>query len=204
MSAKTDELSGLEKMEANNARISDLDVVISSLNIEKTIKKIEKKYKIEVTKDELDFYRKNLNSFVFSEIILQFFANYFGGFYDLKSISKKNYIHILIIFKKIMASMGFIYINQIMTGNVSKNIKRRKISTKQLNKIAESRRFKKIMKNYSMGMSDERNSIIYNIAELINTPVEYVDYDNQEHLGEDIKGEFDIIVDEYLRFIQML
>lgn len=204
MSAKTDELSGLEKMEANNARISDLDVVISSLNIDKTIKKIEKKYKIEVTKDEIDFYRTNLNSFVFSEIILQFFANYFGGFYDLKSISKKNYIHILIIFKKIMSSMGFIYINQIMTGNVSKNIKRRKISTKQLNKIAESRRFKKIMKNYSMGMSEEKNSIIYNIAELINTPVEYVDYDHQEHLGEDIKGEFDIIVDEYLRFIQML
>lgn len=204
MSAKTDELSGLEKMEANNARISDLDVVISSLNVDKTIKKIEKKYKIEITKDELDYYREHLNSFAFNEIILQFFANYFGGFYDLKSISKKNYIHILIIFKKIMASMGFIYINQIMTGNISKNIKRRKISTKQLNKIAESRRFKKIMKNYSMGMTDEKNSIIYNIAELINTPVEYVDYDHPEHLGEDIKGEFDIIVDEYLRFIQML
>lgn len=203
-SAKTDELSGLEKMETNNARISDLDVVISSLNIDNTIKKIKKKYKVDISSDELEFYCKNLRDFPFSELILQFFANYFGGFYDLRSISKKNFIIILIIFKKIMSSMGFIYIHQIMTGNLSKNIKRRKISTKQLTKISESRRFKKIMENYSMGMRDEGNSIIYNIAQLVNTPIEYVDYDHQEHLGEDIKGEFDIIVDEYLRFIQML
>ena len=47
------------------------------------------------------------------------------------------------------------------------------------------------MENYSMGMRDEGNSIIYNIAQLVNTPIEYVDYDHQEHLGEDIKGEFD-------------
>lgn len=204
MSAKTDELSGLEKMEANNARISDLDVVISELNVNKTINKIMKKYKITITDDEFNYYRTNLHSFSFSNVILQFFANYFGGFYDLKSTSKKNYIYMLIIFKKIMASMGFIYINQIMTGNVSKNIKRRKVSTKQLDKIADSRRFKKIMENYSMGMSNEKNSIIYNIAEVLNTPVEYVDYDHPEYLGMDIKGEFDIIIDEYLRFIQML
>ena len=204
MSAKTDELSGLEKMEANNARISDLDVVISSLNIDNTIKKIEKKYNIKIADDELDYYKEHLRSYSFNEIILQFFASYFGGFYDLKSISKKNYIRILIIFKKIMTDMGFVYIQQIMTGNISKNIKRRKVSTKQLTKIENSRRFKKIMKNYSMGMDELKNSIIYNIADLINTPVEYVDYDHPEWLGKDIKSDFDIITDEYLRFVNML
>lgn len=204
MTVKTDELSGLEKMEANNARMSDLDVIISKMNIEKTIKTIEKKYDIEITNDEIDYYRKNLKDFAFSEIILQFFSNYFGGFYDLKSISKKNYIRLLIIFKKIMSNMGFIYIHQIMTGNVSRTIKRRKVSTKQLNKIESSRRFQKLMENYSMGMDKEKNSIMVNIASLINTPVEYVDYDHPERLGEDIKGDFDIIADEYMRFIKML
>ena len=100
--------------------------------------------------------------------------------------------------------MGFVYIQQIMTGNISKNIKRRKVSTKQLAKIENSRRFKKIMKNYSMGMDELKNSIIYNIADLINTPVEYVDYDHPEWLGKDIKSDFDIITDEYLRFVNML
>ena len=204
MSAKTDELSGLEKMEANSARISDLDVVISKTNIKKSIRKIEKKYNIEISKEEFDYYRENLRDFAFSDIILQFFSSHFGGYYDLKSITKKNYIRLLIIFKKIMSSMGFIYIHQIMTGNLSKNIKRRKVSTKQLDKIEESRRFQKLMENYSMAMEKDKNSIMTNIAALINTPVEFVDYAYPDRLGEDIRAEFDIIADEYMRFIKML
>lgn len=204
MAIKTDELSGLEKMEANSARISDLDVVISDINIPHTISKIMKEYDIEMTNDEIDYYIKNLRDFVFSKIILQFFSSYFGGYYDLKSISKKYYIRLLIIFKKVMEKMGFIYIHQIMTGNTSKTIKRRKVSNKQLQKIEDSAIFRKLMKNYTMGMDETKNSIINNIAMLINTPMEYVDYAHPEYLGKDIKGEIDIIADEYIRFVKML
>lgn len=91
-----------------------------------------------------------------------------------------------------------------MTGNLSKNIKRRKVSTKQLDKIEESRRFQKLMENYSMAMEKDKNSIMTNIAALINTPVEFVDYAYPDRLGEDIRAEFDIIADEYMRFIKML
>lgn len=202
--AKADELSGLEKMEANSAKISDLDVVLSKLNIDKTIRKIQNKYNIDITKDEIEFYTDNLKDFKFSEIVLQFFSNYFSGFYDLKSINKRNYIRLLIIFKKIMSKMGFVYIHQIMTGNISKEIKRRKVSTKQLKKLESSKRFQKLMKSYSMGIEEDKNSIISVIALLINTPVQYVDYDHPEHLGEDINVDFDIIADEYMRFIKML
>lgn len=202
--AKTDELSSLEKMEANSARISDLDVILSRLNTDKTIKIIEKDFNITVTKDEMDFYRENLKDFAFSEIVLQFFAKYFGGYADLRSISKKNYIHLLIIFKKVMSKMGFIYLHQILTGNISPNIKKRKISSKQLAKIEKSPKFQKIMKQYSMAMEEEKNSIMINIASLINTAVTCVDYDQPDRLGEDIKEDYDIIADEYMRFIKML
>lgn len=204
VSSKIDELSGLEKLEATNARISDLDVVIAEVNIKETLKKIERKFDIDISKDELNYYKEHLHSFLFSDVILQFFAKYFGGYYDLKSINKKNYIHLMVIFKSIMKSMGFVYINQIMTGNLSKTIKRRKISTKQLKKIEASSRFQKLMKQYSMGMDPENNAVLRSIAMLINTPIEYCDYENQDMYGTNIIVDIDIAVDEYLRFLKLI
>lgn len=203
-SIKNDELSGLEKMEANSARISDLDVIISSINIKDSLKKIQKKFNIYVDKDEIKWYKDNLNTFIFSDIVLQFFAKYFGGYYDLNSISKKDYIKLLIIFKKIMASLGFVYIHQIMSGNLSKAIKRRKISNKQLAKIETSARFVKMMEQYTQAISSENNPIIKTIAMLINTAIEYCDYDNPDMNGTLIEADIEIISDEYVRFLKLL
>ena len=204
MSIKSDELSGLEKMETNSARISDLDIIIASLNIDKTIKKIEKDYDIHPDKEEINYYKEKLGNFLFSDIVLQFFSRYFGGYYDLKSISRKNYIRLLIVFKHIMESMGFVYIHQIMTGNLSKLVKRRKISNKQLKKIEKSKRFMKLMEQYSHGINPDNNPIIRNIAMLINTPIEYCDYNRQNMEGELINADIEIVSDEYIRFLKMI
>lgn len=199
-----DELSGLEKMEANSAQVSDLNIIISSVNIKKSIKKICKKFNIILDPDEISWYKENIRSFTFSDIILQFFSKYFGGYYDLKSISKSQYIKLLIIFKKIMSDLGFFYIPQLLTGNISKTIKRRNISNKQLKHIEESYKFKELMKNYSCVITEDNNPILNNIAMLINTPIEYVDYSNRSMLGKDIKVDIGIVVDEYIRFLYMI
>ena len=207
MVAKGEELSGIEKLEINSAKISDLDIILAKLNISSTIKKIKKLFNIkDWDSDEINFYKKNLKTACFNELILQFFSNYFGGFYDLTSISRKDYIKLVIVFKHIMHNVGFRYIQHIMTGNVSSKIKRRKISTKQLKKIKNSYHFKQIMRDYDMSISDddENNPIIRNIALLINTPVELVDYKMKDKLGVDIQVNVDIVSDEYLRFIKML
>lgn len=204
MNIKNDELSGLEKMETNSARISDLDIIISSLNIEETIKKIQKDYEIYPSKEEVKYYKEHLHNFYFSDIVLQFFSKYFGGYYDLKSISRKNYLKLVIIFKRIMKSMGFIYLHQIMTGNSSKVVKRRKISNKQLNKIKDCPQFKKLMEQYSQGIDPDNNPILRNIAMIINTPIEYCDYDMPDMEGKEIKPDIEITTDEYIRFLKMI
>ena len=204
MTLKNDELSGLEKMEANSARVSDLDVIISSLNINTTINKIMKDYNIYPEKEELDYYKEHLHNYYFSDILLQFFSKYFGGYYDLRSISKKKYLKLLVIFKHIMSSIGFIYIHQIMTGNLSDTIKRRKISNKQLEKIQNSKKFQKLMEQYDQGIDPNNNPILRNIAMLINTPIEYCDYYMQDKEGEEIKADIEVVADEYIRFLKML
>ena len=153
---------------------------------------------------EIEYYKERLGNFLFSDIVLQFFSKYFGGYYDLRSISRKNYIKLLIIFKHIMESMGFVYIHQIMTGNLSKLVKRRKISNKQLKKIEKSKRFMKLMEQYSHGINPDNNPILRNIAMLINTPIEYCDYNQQSMEGELINADIEIVADEYIRFLKMI
>ena len=103
-----------------------------------------------------------------------------------------------------MKDMGYIYIHQIMTGNISSTIKKRRISSKQLKKIEMSYKFQKAMENYSMGMDIENNTTIKVIAALINTPIEYVDYEHDERLNQNIIADPDIVADEYLNFIKLL
>ena len=103
-----------------------------------------------------------------------------------------------------MSDLGFFYIPQLLTGNISKTIKRRNISNKQLKHIEESYKFKELMKNYSCVITEDNNPILNNIAMLINTPIEYVDYSNKSMLGKDIKVDIGIVVDEYIRFLYMI
>jgi hypothetical protein len=205
VASKGEELSGLEKLESNAARISDLDIIISKINITDTLEKLRKKFGVkDWDHEELQFYKKNMKTCVFSELVLQFFAKYFGGYYDLQSIGKKNYIKLVVIFKKVMYNIGFRYIQHIMTGNVSKKIKRRRLSTKQLKKIENDYRFQKVLELYNMSVTDENNPILRNVAMLINTPMTLVDYSMKDRLGEDIQVDIPIVVDEFLRFVEMI
>jgi hypothetical protein len=200
-----EELSGLEKLEANNAKVSDLDIILSKINIKDTVKKLKKRHDVVITDKEVDYYKKNIKNIYFSELILQFFADDFGGYYDLQSINKRNYICLIIIFKKIMKDIGFRYVHQLLTGNISSKIKRRRVSSKQLDKIACSERYKRVMKSYSMTMTeDDAHNPLKNIAILINTPIELVDWEMKDNTGSDIIIDADVVSDEYLRFIDMM
>ena len=55
-----------------------------------------------------------------------------------------------------------------------------------------------------MGMDIENNTTIKVIAALINTPIEYVDYEHDERLNQNIIADPDIVADEYLNFIKLL
>lgn len=202
----SDELSGLEKIETNGAMISDLDIILSKVNIKKSIKRIAKKYGVKIDPKEVEYYKEHLHTYQFSNIIEQFFARDFGGTYDLKNIGRGQYIRLMIIFKKLMSELGFFYLQHILTGNLSKSIKKRNISVKQLKRIEQSPRFQALIKNYSDVLSEDNTCefILNHIAMLINTPVEFVDYADQAHYGTDIKVDVDIVVDEYIRFLYMI
>lgn len=200
-----EELSGLEKLETNSAKMSDFDITISKVNIDQTIKRLKKQYEIKTPKEEIKFYKDNIKTFHFSNLISQFFANDFGGYYDLENIEKKDYFKLVIIFKTILGASGFTYLQHLVTGNISSKIKRRRINNKQMEKIKNSSRYQRVISQYSMFVDDsDDNPILATISTLINTPIEFIDYERKNDLGREIIIDADIVADEYLRLVESM
>lgn len=202
MNSSGDEMSGLDTLESNAIKTSDLDFMLNKINIETVIKSLIKRHGLDITKDEIKFYKKNMKFNYFFPKILQFFSSEFGGYYDLRSISKTDFVKLVIIFKHVMTEMGFRYIQHLFTGNLSTKISGRRITSKQMEKIERSPRYQRILKEYSFTIDDpNKNHILDTIAVMFNTPLQYIDYHNVKHNGKDIEIEPDIVADEYLRFI---
>lgn len=183
-----------------------MDIILAKINIEDSLKKLRKKYNVKFDDDEIKFYKKNLKNLYFSELVLQFFANAVGGYQDLDSVGKIPYIKLIIILKKVLSDMGFVYIQHLFTGNIPTKIKKRRITSKQLERIVNSSRYKRLMKQYSniSSSKDEDNFILSNIAILVNTPMTSVDYKMRNKLGDDIIIDTDLVADEFIRYVNLI
>jgi hypothetical protein len=206
MKSKDGDLTGLDKLEINTSKLNEQILIKTEINIRQTLKRLQKRYDVKkFKKNEIDFYRDNMEpNSIQINLLLQFFAKDFGSCEDLMIIKKVDYIKLVIIFKKVLLKHGFVYIPNLLTGNITK-IKGRRISKKQLEKIEESPRYKKTCEMYSC-VKDTMNSdqLLKIIAILINTPIKVVDYKMRHRLGREIIINNVIVADETLRFIEMI
>ena len=201
-------LSSLDKLEMNTIKIDESLVVLSKINIKQTIKRIKRQMKIEISKEEINFYKRFLViTDIGRSLVFYFYAKYFDGYRDLKSITKVQYIQLMILMKHALQLRGDIYLPQILSGGISGRINARTIhNSKLLDKITESEVYKNIIKEkYSslsgMGKSD---IIISLLSMLINTQFTSCDYDLQEQLGQDIEVDFDMLSQEFLHFANQI
>lgn len=201
-------LSSLDKLEMNTIKIDESLVVLSKINIKQTIKRIKKQMKISISKDEINFYKRFLViTDIGRSLLFYFYAKYFDGYRDLKSITKVQYIQLMILMKHSLQLRGDIYLPQIISGGISGRINARTIhNSKLLDKIVQSEVYQTIIhEKYSslegMGKADV---IISQLSMLINTQFTYCDYDLQERLGTDIEVDFDILAQEFLHFANQI
>lgn len=201
-------LSGIDKIEMNSSKMDESVMILSDLNIKQTIKRLKKKFKVKISDQEIDYYMNNSIITKFqSKLIFYFFAKYFDGFRDLNVLGRRNYIKLMIIMKHILTERGFIYLPQIISGNIESKLNTRTIqNAKFLNKIKSSSLYSTLIsEKYELLESLEKHSIIMNIlSTLINTTFSSVEYDSPESLGDRIDINSDILADEFLNYITQL
>ena len=203
-----DGLSGLDKFEMNSNKIDESLIILSEINIKRTIKNIRKQIGVEIDKDEITFYKKchKINKF-HVQLIHYFYAKYFGGYRDLHLITRKQYLTLLILLKRRLQIQGSVYLPQVLSGNIEGRLNTRTIqNTKFLNKLEETSIYQSLIKDkYYILVDLKKSNIILNLlSTILNSTFTIVDFDHIDKLGEKLEINHDIISDEFLSFINQL
>lgn len=201
-------LSGLDKLEMNASKLDESTVILSDINIKKTIKRIKKKMHIDISKEEIDYYKYNLNITKFqSQLVFYYYAKYFNGYRDLMLLNRTQYLKLLIMLKKRLQYQSCIYLPQIISSNIESKLNARTIrNDKFLTKIKTSSIYQHIINDKYSALTDiGKDDLIINLlSTLLNTTFTFVDYENKDLLGKPIEVNQDIISDEFLNFLNQL
>jgi len=203
-----DGLSGLDKFEMNSNKIDESLIILSEVNIKRTIKNIKKNIGVDVTKDEITFYKKfhKVNKFQV-QLVHYFYAKHFGGYRDLNLLTRKQYITLVILLKRRLQIQGGLYLPQIISGNIEGRLNTRTIqNTKFLNKLEETPLYQSLIQDkYSTLQEVKRSNLILNLlSTILNSTFTIVDYDHLDKLGEKLEINQDIVSDEFLSFLNQL
>lgn len=200
-------LSGLDKLEMNSTKIDESLIILSSINIKKTIKSIKKHINIKVPKEEVQFYKKHFKFNKFQvQLVFYSYAKYFGGYRDLNLLTRTQFIELMILLKKKLQVQGNIYLPQILTADITKMNTRVIQNSKFLSKIENSSTYQVLIKEKFNTLEElnKSNLILKMLSIAINSTFTYVDYENKDKMGEPIELNEDVLADEILSLLNQI
>lgn len=212
----SDGLSGSDKLIMNQNKIDEGIVTMSDINIEMTVKNIKRELDIEVTEEEIDYYRKyHRPSKIQIMLVYSFYTKYFGNYRDLNLLTLRQYIELMLILKKkLILDLGYdadntiheTYLPYILSGNLNDKLNTRIIrNNKFMNKIASNYLYTELINTkYRLLESIKPDYILGILSQLINSKFTYVLYEQQDKTGEEIVYSDDKISDELLFFLNII
>lgn len=199
-------LSAVDIMIMNMNNVDESLVILSEINANNTISKIKKRFKIEVTDDEVQYYMKHnkRNEFLI-RLVYSYFAKFFGSYQDLRRLVDYKYYTLLVILKKKLIYDGCIYLPQILSSNVTGSLNSRVIrNMKTINEFERTDEYKALIEDkYELLIElKEENIILNTLSTLLNTKFTLVDYNFPDKLGEEIEINKRTLSFEFLKFMQ--
>lgn len=108
-SKNTDGLSGADKMAMNLSKIDEGITIMSDINIPTTIQYLKRRFDIEISDEEIDFYIKHHKPCdIQIQLVRSYFAKYFGSYRDLLLCTRRDYITLMLLLKKkLIIELGY-------------------------------------------------------------------------------------------------
>jgi len=100
-SSDSEGLTDFDKLEINMVRSDESLNIIYALTIDNIIDSFKKKFKIEVSTEELEYYQKNVKiNNIQTNYLFLFFSKYTKNYRILYNCNFEKYVHLLVIFEK--------------------------------------------------------------------------------------------------------
>lgn len=208
-SGEEGELTGLDKLMMNAAKIDESNVVLSDINIRETIEELREQIPY-VTDEEIEFYYNNYTINELQETIVNYYySKIFGGFDDLTLLTRRQYITIMVLLKRRLIAYKYTQIPQLITGNIIGKLNNRIIqNSKFIDKLTSDPLYEDLFSNkfkYIGEMMNKTNvSALWIISAMINTKFTLVDYLKPDKLGEEITINNDKLCNEFISFLNQI
>lgn len=216
-SSSEDGLSNMDKMKNIMNKINEGHVIISELNSHQTMKYINKNFDIDVSEEELQYYRDHLHpSPLQNQLVTSYWSKYFGSYRDSYSWTRREFVYLSLVLKKILLIKsgyppeskytGRCILPFILTGNTSEipNMKAVR-NSRFIAKIEESPMYRELMRNKYSYLEEIQPCAIMNIlSQIINTQYSLVSYEDKDDLGKIIDYNEDILADEMIAFFNLI
>lgn len=199
-------LSGVDKLEMNSYKLDESLPVISDLNIEQIIKRLSRgMFSIE---DEVKYYLAGHEiNHIQTSLIHYHYADMFGGYRDLLMLNHDQYIRLMVILKRKLQHLGFVYMPQILSANVERASRRTIRNKKFLAKISESSVYRDLMSSKFSSLNElgKEEYLLKQLSILLRSEFTYVDYDNPDMFGTPMENiNEDLLSDEFINFLMLV
>ena len=106
-SGNDDGPSNMDKMKNILNKIDEGEVIISEENSHLTLEYIKKTFDIEITEEEIDYYRKNYTpSTLQHQLVTSFYSKYFISYRDSYNWTRREFIYLALLLKKMLLIMS--------------------------------------------------------------------------------------------------
>ena len=208
-------LTAIDKLLMSQTKIDEGIVSLSEMNVELTIKRLERMIDIQTSEEEINYYLKNfVPSKLQMQLVYSYLTRYFNSYRDENLISRRDYIRVLLLFKKrLLMGLGFQNVESgevkyaalpyILTGNLSEKVNTRLIRNIKFNSKIENNYMYQYLVNekYKYLEAIKPGYIKSLISSFVNTRYTYCVYESQDIYGEEIIQPEDKIADELLFFL---
>ena len=202
-------LTDADKLDQTLAKVDETliiqtDIAMNDL-ISRTIQEVG-----EISEDEIAYYRihwvRSKDSMQ-EMLIKNYFAKLCLGFTELKNMSERARIILLIAMKRILKEKGSYEMSWFLSANTVGKVSNRLLqNAKFLNKLKMSPKYKRL-KEEKYGLfinSDQPDPILAPISRILNNTHTFVEYDAPELLGQIIEFDEDIAANECMEFIDSI
>ena len=209
-------LSASDKMEMNLTKIDKGIIIMSEVNIEDTLRRLQNRYGVNISDKEIEYYMKNQKSSdIQTQLIRSIYSKEFMSYRDQYLVPKRQSIMLQIILKRILFTeaacrpghnLDDVVLPYILTGNVSGKVNTRMVrNSKLLAKIEEDSDYQYLV-NYKYKELEELHPgyIKSILSSYIYTKFTYVTYERPDKFGDEIEAPEDQICHELIQFLKMV
>lgn len=203
-----DQNSEWDKFESLQVKQNESLHIQNEANAHSTMRRIEYAYG-PFDKDEIEFYKQRLenddgeivNGFQ-KNLIFNLFYKYFGIPISAYSITKDDYVKLLLAARKILLANNMVILPYIISSKVERLQLRKTINKKELTRIESSPYYQNIKDKYKNDKIEKY--ILSQVATILTSEFRIIDYHDKNIDGKRIVNMPDIVSEEIMMYVQLI